>query len=55
MEKRIICQKCINYFVTWEPAKPHGCRAYGFKSKLIPSAVVKNSSGHECNFYKPKR
>jgi hypothetical protein len=51
MNNRIICQKCLYYFVTWEPNKPHGCKAYGFKSQTIPSMVVKNSSGHPCNFY----
>ncbi|QEP34662.1 hypothetical protein APAC_1555 [Malaciobacter pacificus] len=51
MNNRIICQKCLYYFVTWEPSKPHGCKAYGFKSRTIPSMVVKNSSGHPCNFY----
>lgn len=51
MINRIICQKCKYYFVTWEPNKPHGCNAYGFKSKIIPSNVVKNSSSQDCNFY----
>lgn len=54
MEKRIVCQKCRFYFVTWERAKPHGCNAYGFKSKIIPSMVVKNSSGVSCSFYQLK-
>jgi hypothetical protein len=51
MEKRIICQKCVYYFVTWEIGKPHGCKAYGFKSQLIPSITVKRSSGDNCNFF----
>lgn len=54
MAQRIICQKCIYYFVTWQPAKPHGCKAYGFKSKQLPSVVVKNSSGYDCSFFQPK-
>ncbi|MGM0519706.1 MAG: uracil-DNA glycosylase [Campylobacterota bacterium] len=54
MKMRIICQKCVYYYVTWEKQNPHGCKAYGFKSKLIPSRVVKNSSGHDCNFYVQK-
>ncbi|MCK9162618.1 MAG: uracil-DNA glycosylase [Arcobacter butzleri] len=53
-KQRIICQKCIHYFVTWEPSRPHGCRAYGFKSKQIPSMVVKQTSGQECAFYELK-
>ncbi|QKF81960.1 uracil-DNA glycosylase [Halarcobacter ebronensis] len=54
MEQRIVCQKCKHYFVTWEPSRPHGCRAYGFKSKQIPSAVVKKSSGADCSFFEIK-
>jgi len=52
--KRIVCQKCQFYYVTWEPNKPHGCKAYGFKSKLLPSLVVKKNSGIDCNLYKEK-
>lgn len=54
MEQRIVCQKCKYYYVTWEQAKPHGCKAYGFKSATIPSQVVKQSSGIQCSFYTPK-
>jgi len=54
MTKRIICQKCIYYFVTWQPRQPHGCKAYGFKSREIPSSVVKKNSGFDCGFYQPK-
>lgn len=54
MNKRIVCQKCLYYYVTWEQSKPHGCKAYGFKSKTIPSVVVKNSSGTDCSFYQLK-
>jgi len=55
MKKRIICQKCKFYYVTWENKKPHGCKAYKFKSQQLPSVVVKQSSGIECSFYQPKR
>ena len=55
MKRRIICQRCKYYYVTWEKNKPHGCRAYGFKSQQIPSVVVKQSSGSDCNFYEDKR
>ena len=46
--KRINCRKCKYYFVTWKPAKPHGCKAYGFESQVIPSMVVFQSSGSDC-------
>ena len=55
MNKRIICQRCKHYYVTWEKKKPHGCRAYGFKSQQVPSVIVKQSSGTDCNFYEVKR
>ncbi len=54
MAQRIICQKCKFYYVTWEQSQPHGCKAYGFKSKIIPSRVVKNSSGVDCSFFQAK-
>ncbi len=54
MNEKIICQKCIYYFVTWQQDKPHGCKAYNFKSQIIPSIVVKNSSGFACIFYQLK-
>ena len=54
MEERIICQKCIYYFVTWQGGRAHGCKAYGFKSQMIPSVVVKRTSGLECAFYHKK-
>ncbi|MBN2895311.1 MAG: uracil-DNA glycosylase [Campylobacterales bacterium] len=52
--KRINCIRCRHYFVTWEAGRPHGCKAYGFKSLALPSIVVKQSSGAECSFYEPK-
>ncbi len=51
MDEKIVCQKCKYYYVTWEQNKPHGCKAYGFKSATIPSTVVKQSSGIACSFY----
>ncbi|MBD3840526.1 MAG: uracil-DNA glycosylase [Campylobacterales bacterium] len=54
MSEKIICQKCLYYFVTWQNTKPHGCKAYGFKSAALPSLVVKQSSGMQCSFFKNK-
>ncbi|MGG0655072.1 uracil-DNA glycosylase [Rummeliibacillus pycnus] len=42
------CFKCRHFFVTWDQNTPRGCRAYQFKSKAVPSVVVKNSSGMDC-------
>lgn len=52
--KRINCRRCEFYFVTWEKNKPHGCKAYGFKSQQIPSIVVFQSSGTDCSLFKEK-
>lgn len=54
MQKKIICQKCIHYYVTWEIGRGHGCKAYGFKSAQLPSVIVKKSSQEDCKFYTPK-
>jgi len=54
MKNKIVCQKCKYYYVTWVNSTPHGCKAYGFKSKMIPSVVVKNSSSQDCSFYEKK-
>ena len=53
-QQRIQCQKCIYYFVTWQPDRPHGCKAFNFKSKILPAMAVKQSSGSDCELYKQK-
>jgi hypothetical protein len=52
--KKINCRRCEYYFVTWQAGKPHGCKAYGFKSAQIPSIVVFQSSGTDCSLFKQK-
>ncbi len=53
--QKINCHRCVYYFVTWEAHQPHGCKAYGFKSRAIPSQVVLSSSGSPCTYFTPKR
>lgn len=48
------CFQCRNYMVTWDPKNPRGCKAYGFKTRELPSAVVKRSSGMECLRFEQK-
>jgi hypothetical protein len=50
-EKQPQCRNCKNYFITYDPAKPHGCRALGFKSQRLPSMVVFESSGIACQLF----
>ena len=48
------CFQCCNFMVTWDPKSPRGCKAYGFKTRELPSAVVKRSSGMECLRFEQK-
>ncbi|OLN24210.1 uracil-DNA glycosylase [Domibacillus antri] len=48
------CLKCRHFYVTWDPAAPRGCRGYGFKTKQVPSIVVRGSSGHPCYKFSAK-
>ncbi len=48
------CRKCKNFYITYDPAKPYGCRAMGFKSRRQPSLVVYETSGIICQLYDPK-
>lgn len=54
-QKRVNCKQCEYYYVTWEQGRPHGCKAYGFKSNTIPSVVVKKNSKIECTLFVSKQ
>lgn len=45
---KIDCFKCQYFHVTWDQNNPRGCSAYGFKTKQLPSVLVKQSSGMDC-------
>jgi hypothetical protein len=49
------CFKCRHFFVTWDTAKPKGCRAFGFKTQRLPSVVVYETSGEPCMRFEPKQ
>lgn len=49
------CRSCFNFFITHDQAKPYGCRALAFKSKRYPAIVVFETSGLECQLFKPKK
>lgn len=42
------CLRCRSYYVTYEPARPHGCRSFGFTSQRLPRDEVRLSTGQEC-------
>jgi len=52
--KRIDCFKCKHYYVTWDKNFPRGCRAIGFKGKMIPSIAVLRTTGIPCQFFSKK-
>ncbi|QFF97878.1 uracil-DNA glycosylase [Psychrobacillus glaciei] len=49
------CFKCRHFFTTWDASNPRGCKAYGFKTKELPSALVNRTSGMECLKFEPKQ
>ena len=54
LQLRVNCRRCRHYHVSWDPKAPHGCSAIGFKSDKMPSLVVYQSSGLECQLFEPK-
>ncbi|AYC28774.1 uracil-DNA glycosylase [Paenisporosarcina cavernae] len=52
---RINCFECQHFFITWDQRNPRGCKAFGFKTKELPSAVVRRASGMECAKFTPKQ
>ncbi|MGE4398388.1 MAG: uracil-DNA glycosylase [Campylobacterales bacterium] len=52
--QKVNCIKCKHFFVTYEPQRPYGCKAYGFKSPQMPSLVVFQSSGMQCEIFELK-
>lgn len=45
------CRRCEQYYITYDPAKPYGCRAMGFKSRRLPAEVVYAASGLVCQLF----
>jgi hypothetical protein len=52
--RQVACYKCRYYQVTWDARQPYGCRAHGFKTSRNPSEIVFETSGIECQLFKPK-
>jgi hypothetical protein len=48
------CKKCLYFKITWEKERPYACRAFGFKTKNLPSIEVYSASGKECLKFIPK-
>ena len=43
--------RCRSFYVTYDTARPHGCRAFGFKSARLPSLEVRLTTGEECRAF----
>jgi hypothetical protein len=54
-EKKITCNKCTYFYVTWDKQYPRGCRAMNFKSREVPSTTVYEASGMQCQKFKKKK
>ncbi|MBD3754447.1 MAG: uracil-DNA glycosylase [Gammaproteobacteria bacterium] len=50
----IDCFKCRFFYVTWDANNPRGCKAFGFKTKRLPSDVVFEASGEPCMKFSPR-
>jgi hypothetical protein len=52
--KKINCFKCRYFVITWQKERAYACQAMGFKSRLLPSLVVRRLSGEACMLFTPK-
>lgn len=52
--KRINCFKCKYFYITWDKKNPKGCSYFNFKSKQLPSIVVRKTTNENCKAFKPK-
>ena len=52
--KKINCRECKHYFITFDIKAPYGCRAFGFKTKTVPSSIVYQNSSSRCALFEPK-
>ena len=48
------CYNCVNFFITWDKKFPYGCKAFGMKSKKLPSLEVSQTTGEPCLLFTEK-
>ncbi|MEN6473681.1 MAG: uracil-DNA glycosylase [Syntrophaceae bacterium] len=48
------CLACRHFFITYNPRFPYGCRAVGFKSRLLPAQEMYRNSGFQCQLFEDK-
>ncbi|MBI3793795.1 MAG: uracil-DNA glycosylase [Nitrospinae bacterium] len=49
------CFECAHHHITWDAKFPYGCKAIGFKSRVMPSAEVRQNSGESCLAFTPSK
>tara|TARA_B100000965_G_scaffold296857_1_gene255075 strand:+ start:218 stop:448 length:231 start_codon:yes stop_codon:yes gene_type:complete len=50
IKKRVTCNGCYYFFITYKKERPWGCKKFGFISKFIPSSEVFSTTGIECAY-----
>ena len=48
------CHACAHFRVTWDKRVPYECRAFGMRTSRLPSVVVRQESGRDCQLFRPK-
>jgi hypothetical protein len=48
------CHGCRHFLVTHDTARPYACRAFGIKSRRLPSDEVRDASGWPCAACEPR-
>lgn len=48
------CLKCAYFRVTWDPAFPRACDAFGVKSRRMPAWEVFVATGRHCPAFQRK-
>lgn len=52
--EKIDCFHCKYFYITWDPHFPNGCKVFGFKTRMQPAALVRESTGTDCITFEPK-
>ncbi|RPG32675.1 MAG: uracil-DNA glycosylase [Gammaproteobacteria bacterium TMED92] len=50
----VTCWQCRHFQTSWDKNFPYLCKSLNFKSKLLPSIEVKQSSGKDCLSFQAK-
>jgi len=51
----INCFNCHYFYITYDRNFPYGCRAVGFKFRLMPSKEMYVNSGIDCLLFKERK